>query len=460
MAAQFLQNLHWRLRGKWLVFPRISAVLSPVLFIVSLSLALTACGGNDGRENAGSRAVIQLATWGSEPEIAVLREMLGEFEREHPRIHVKLVHIPENYYQKLHILVAGDMTPDVVFTNSISFPVYASQNVFLDLRPFLAASGHSPGVESLEKAFYPSAMAAFTWRQPDGKVLLGALPRDISDLVVFYNQDRFRETGVSFPRPGWRWEEFLETAKALTTDQNHDGDPERFGVSFYATPPLFWLPFVWSADGELFSPDLRHISLDRPEAIRGLRFYAALRNRWHVAPRKTEIGGVTMSQWFLQQRLGMMISGRWSVPVLRQQARFHWDVAPLPVGPSGYSRVGIDASGYAIAARSRYPRQSFELIRFLLSRHAIEKVTASGLIVPARMDVAQSPMFLTGRPAHGKAFLGAIPDGRPTRTPPRWNEIAEELGLALEPVWDGKQDASAAIQAVKPRLEQMLETGP
>lgn len=428
--------------------------------LVASMLAITALFSAGCGSEHSDQVNIQLSTWGSAQEITVLKGLLKDFERTHPDIHVQLLHIPENYYQKLHILVAGDMTPDVIFTNSISFPIYASQGIFRDLRPLLAKDGQAHGFKA--KTFYPSALKAFEWKASQGQPMLGALPRDISNLVIFYNKDLFRKAGVPYPNAGWTWPQFVETAQQLTLDQNNDGDPDQFGFSFYSTPPLFWLPFVWSAGGTLLSPDLKQVTIAEPAAVKGLQFYADLRNTWHVAPKKVESGGVTMSQLFMQQKLAMMANGRWSVPVLREQAKFQWDVVPFPVGPSGKSRVGIDASGYAISAKSPHPQESFELIRFLLSRESVAKVTESGLIVPARPDVAESKQFLAPKqaPEHGHAFLEVIPDGVPTNTPPRWNEMSEELGLALEPVWDGKQKAGPAMQAVQPKLQHMLEVGP
>lgn len=406
------------------------------------------------RDNPDQRTHIQLSSWGSAQEITVLKELLNTFEQTHPEIKVDLLHIPENYYQKLHILVAGGLTPDVVFTNSISFPIYASQGIFRDLRPLLASS------QTLsEHQFYPQALQAFSWQPESGQPILAALPRDISNVVIFYNKDLFAKAGLPTPKADWTWEQFRETADQLTVDHNNDGDPDQFGFSFYSTPPLFWLPFVWSAGGDLFNPDLKQVTLNQSKAVAGLQFYADLRNKWHVAPKKVESGGITMSQLFLQQKVAMMVNGRWSVPVLREQAKFQWDVVSLPVGPSGQARVGIDASGYAIAAQSKHPNESFELIQFLLSEAALRKVANSGLIIPSRPDVAESDAFLAPgqAPASGKVFLDVIRDGVPTHTPARWNEMSEELGLALEPVWDGKQDAKTAMSAVAPKLDRLLE---
>lgn len=456
--SQTLQKFRMKKGSKPLTKP-LTWFLSVIMIL--LGSVFYGCGSHSAKH----LTTIQLSTWGSAQEITVLKSLLRAFEREHPTIRVDLLHIPENYYQKLHILIAGDMIPDVIFTNNISFPIYASQGIFRDLKADLDTAGQQDGKQSAiihAKDFYPAALNAFRWKRSDGTEILGALPRDVSNLVIFYNKDLFREAGVAEPKTGWNWQDFRETAQQLTVDKNNDGTPEQFGISFYATPSLFWLPFVWSANGELLSQDLRHVLLDSPQSVAGLQFYSRLRNLWHVAPQKVESGGATMSQLFMQQKLAMILNGRWSVPVLREQATFDWDVAPLPTGPSGHSHVGIDASGYAISAKSAHPSESLALVNFLLSHKAIEQVAESGLIVPARKDVAESPLFLSPQqlPAHSRVFLDVIPDGVTRRTPPRWNEFSEALNLALEPVWDGHQDAADAIKAVKPKLEQLLEETP
>jgi multiple sugar transport system substrate-binding protein len=249
-------------------------------------------------------------------------------------------------------------------------------------------------------------------------------------------------------------------SKRLTSDNDKDGHPERFGVSFNRTPPLFWLPYVWSAGGNLVNEARNRCLLNQPASLNGLAFYADLRNRHHVAPRQDESGSATMSDFFLQQKIAMMVSGRWSVPVLREQAKFQWDVVPFPKGTAG-SRVGIDASGYAIASATKHPEAAWKLVRHLLSRKAVEDVTASGLIVPARQEVAESRVFLEpGKsPANSKAFLLAMDHGVPTQSVPRWNEVAEVVNLALEPAWDGKKTVADALKNTCTQVDAMLETG-
>jgi multiple sugar transport system substrate-binding protein len=397
---------------------------------------------------------LQLSTWGSNQEITVTKMLIKRFEQLNPGVTVDLLHIPDNYFQKIHLLAASDLLPDVVFVNSFNFPVFADHGLFMDLKPAIEQQ------QLQTEDFYPQGLSAFQWTiRQNRQRIQGAIPRDLSNLVVYLNTDLLNRQHIPFPQESWHWETFLDVAKQLTIDANGDKTPEQFGVSFFTKPPLFWMPFVWSAGGDLLNMPGTALRLDEPAAIEGIQFYTNLRNKWHVAPTKIESGNRNMSELFLQGKLGMMISGRWSVPVLRETAKFHWDVLPLPVGPPGHSRVGIDASGYAISAKTKHPHLSIRLVAFLTSEEALKAVVASGLIVPARKSIAESSLFLNASqpPRHGRVFLDSIPEGVPTQSHPRWNEFSEELQLALEPVWDGEQTPDQALKTAKPALQAILE---
>lgn len=299
---------------------------------------------------AENRAVVRFASWGSQSEVAIIKPILTEFEAQNPDIKVDFMHIPQNYFQKIHLLFASKTAPDVIFINNIYLPLYAD---------FLLPARVN------EKDFYPQALQALSWQGT-----LYAVPRDISNMVIYYNKDMFRAKGVPFPRDNWDLREFLRAAQRLS-------DPPRtFGVSF-EEDPIYWLPFVMN------DPD-------------GPDFYADLRKNG-LAPMKSESASATMAQMFLQKRLAMHICGRWMVPKYRTDAKFDWGVAPFP------GVVPADASGWAIAKSSKHPQQAQKLVDFLSSHDA--EFVKSGLIVPARC--ANAAMI------EEKAFLKAVQNSRP-----------------------------------------------
>jgi multiple sugar transport system substrate-binding protein len=428
-----------KLRDFWPLLSKLLQNTYQVLLVVVLAIIVFGQGCHQPTEQSPVR--LKLSSWGSAEEISVLQSLLDEFQRQYPRIRVELIHIPDNYFQKLHILIAGDLTPDVMFVNSLGFPVYAENQILAPLDRFL--SPH-------QSSFFQPALQALSWK---GHVY--AIPRDISDLVVYYNQDLFKKAGVPIPSPQWTMQDLVSVAQKLTQDQDGDGKPDRFGISFFGKPPHCWLPFVWSSGGDSFNSALTAVQLSSPRSISALQFYADLRNRWHVAPKRAESGSATMSQLFLEGKLAMLVSGRWTTPILRQQATFRWDILPFPRGQAG-SVVGIDASGYAISKTTLHPQESRALVEFLSSRQAQAAFAKSGLIVPARKDVAEAAAFTQGAPLHSRYFLEALANGHPTHVPVRWNEISETLDLTLEPVWEGSQSAQDAMQKAAPQIEKLL----
>ena len=381
-----------------------------ILFILILSAVLWICYKN---KNFNDKSVtIQFASWGSESEIGILKPILADFEKENPDIKVDFMHIPQNYFQKIHLLFASNTAPDVLFLNNQYLPIYAKAGVLENLSAYIS--------ENEYKQYYPKALASLSW-----KADIYAIPRDISNLVIFYNKNLFDKYKVPYPHSGWTYDEFLNTAQKLTHL------PEVFGISFEEMP-LFYLPYMmmyggWTQEDTLnfFKNDV----LKRSENAKGLAEYANLRNKYHVAPYKSESASTTMAQLFLQGRLGMHLSGRWLVPKYRQEADFDWDIVEFPrINNKAKSVVPLDASGWAVSKSSKHKQQAIKLVKYLSSKSSCEKFTKSGLIVPARKDVANSKAFLDGqKPYSAKIFLDIIDSSYITPVTVNYKEILDVL---------------------------------
>lgn len=358
-----------------------------------------------GKKNNNEKVTIQFASWGSESEIRILKPVLSDFEKENPNIKIDFLHIPQNYFQKIHLLFASNMAPDVIFINNQALPVYANAGVLEDLSDYK---------EFNLTDFYDKSIKALSYKNK-----IYAIPRDISTLVIFYNKDIFNKYGVPIPQDNWTYEEFLTTAQKLTHL------PENFGISF-EEDPLFYLPYLMSF-GETNIPDFNN-----PKTQTRLKKYADLRNKYHIAPYKTESASASMAQMFLQGRLAMHLSGRWLVPKYRQDAEFNWDIVGFPSGTSG-SITPLDASGWAIAKSSKHKAQATKLIQYLSSKNSIERLTQSGLIVPARIDVANSRIFLDNNAPHNaKVFLNTIETSVPTPVSVDYKEKTDKLKQQTE----------------------------
>lgn len=386
-------------------------IIAGLIVAGSILLCISAFCYGSGKDN---RTVIKFASWGSKSETDILLPLLKDFENANPDLKIEFMHIPQNYFQKIHLLFASNTAPDVIFMNNLYLPVYANAGVLEDLS----------SAEINRGDYYEKALESLSW---EGR--LYAVPRDVSNLVIYYNKAIFDKMKVPYPKEGWTFDEFLYASKKLTTR------PEVFGISF-EEDLLFYLPYLMSEGGGVLSDDKKESLVDSPETQKGLSFYSDLRKKYHTAPMKSESASATMAQMFLQGRLAMHLSGRWLVPKYREEASFDWDIAPFPNGSAG-SVVPLDASGWAVAKSSRHKKEALLLIKYLSSKASIEKMTQSGLIVPARIDASNSKYFLDGkRPLHAKVFLNVIETSKPTPVSVNYNEITDGMKKYTEKLFN------------------------
>jgi multiple sugar transport system substrate-binding protein len=393
-----------------------------------------------------------LASWGSQEEIQAYQQVLRVFQERNPGIQVEYINIPSNeYLAKITAMMAAGSPPDVFFINNIDFPGLASRGVLKPLDPFIQRDKYPTG------DIFPGILKAFQWEGAQY-----GLPRDVSNLVVFYNRNLLRKAGLPDPKPDWTWDDFLRYAKALTVEK--DGKRVQWGVSFQ-TFYLFWQPWVWSAGGRFYSPNHSKFLLNSPSSLEGLQFYLDLRYKHHVAPTPEEAqdrGAFTM---FLNGQTGMIVDGRWRVPTLKARAKFDFDVVPFPRGKAG-SIVDIDGSGWVMAAGTRNPEAAWKLLSFLAGPDASQIFTKTGLIIPARgVDVKNveksiqnlKDFFVPPPPKSQHFFLTVNKTARPTETFERWNEALQLINKALEPVWQGKAELKAALDGVDPQVQKILD---
>lgn len=394
------------------------------------------------------KTVIKFSSWGSETEVSIIKPVLKQFEAENPDIRIEFIHIPKNYFQKLQLLIASNLIPDVMFVNNVDSSLFVQNHIFLDLSPNL---DNDKFISS--KDFFQKSLDAFTYQKH-----LFAIPRDISNLVIYYNKDIFDKYNVPYPSNNWDFSGFLAASQKLTKDINGDKRIDVFGIGF-EDYPLFWMPFLWSNGGGLIDKNLKTVLINKPESIEAVQFYADLRNKYHVAPSLSEAGSAKMTQMFLQGKIAMQINGRWSVPKYRSDANFNWGIAKFPSGKAG-SIVDADASGWAISRNSKHKDASWKLVSYLASKKTSIEFAKSGLIIPARVDVARSDVFLNKKllPANSELYLDIIPESMPTPSPANYSEIMDIVNEALEPVWNGNKTAKQAVdEKLVGRIEDLLK---
>lgn len=322
----------------------------------------------------------------------------------------------QGYFEKLKTELAAGNAPDIFWIGGVELADFVATGQILDLQPLVAAdSSFDIGV------FYPNVIEQLT---RDGK--LYGLPRDISTMVVYYNEDMFKAAGLQTPKElaaagNWNWDTMLEAAKTLT-----DPAKQQYGMGFGNWWGPGWGYFVYAAGGSPFTPDRKGCALNSPEAVQGAAFVQALYNE-KLLPAGDQDGEAL----FNAGNVGMYFNGRWFAPGVRTNAKFAWDVAPMPKGNA--ESTWLFWGPYLVNAKTANSQAAWEVLKVLTSAEATGKVAALGTNIPPRSDQAAVDAFLgASPPANNQAYLDGIPYA------------------ALEaPVWDGSwADFSGTVQAL------------
>jgi multiple sugar transport system substrate-binding protein len=325
----------------------------------------------------------------------ILNPIIKDFEEQNPDIKIEVMHIPQDYMKKLHLLFASNLAPDVLLINNLSLPVYTK---FLE-----------PLDNVINKKDYFNQ--ALNSMSVDNK--LYAVPRDSSTLVVYYNKNIFYKCGVGYPEKEWTIEDMISKSVSLTSKSH-------WGLSY--EPKIYYaLPFMHYFGGGILDDNGHYIG-ENGGSLKGLNLYKDLANKYHVAPTLAQTGSKTLAQMFLEGKIAMHISGRWLVPKYRECAKFDWDIVSFPK-----SKASVDSSGWAISNSSKHKDEAIKFVLFLSDKKNICKMTKDGLIVPSRIDVANSETFIKGKPESSKLFLYALENSHPTRVSKDYTKLVDKL---------------------------------
>lgn len=427
------------------------SLLLRIVLILLFASAPVACA-LPGATPATTRT-ISFMVFGDAAEKAAYERLVAEFQQRHPDIRVALIHIPgqSDYRKRLGVDFAAGTPADIVLLNYRRYAAFAAKDALEPLGPYLDQSTLlSPG------DFYAEAITPFLW-----KGALMCIPQNLSSLVVYYNRDLFRATGLPDPPPDWTWDDFLRIAQRLTQDTDGDGNIDQYGLGTEVS--LFRVaPFIWQNGGDLVdNPQApTRLALDTPAAREAIQWFVDLQVQHHVTPDAVAEAAESSESRFLNGRLGMLLNSRRGVPTYRTITGFDWDVTPLP---QGKQRAGIlHADAYCMARVSQHKAAAWTFIEFANSVEGQRIIASTGRTVPSLRIVAGSPAFLDpqARPANSRVFLDGIPFIRTVPIMETWVDIEDVVAEELKRAFYGQATVDEAIAAAIARAQPFFGLSP
>jgi multiple sugar transport system substrate-binding protein len=284
---------------------------------------------------------------------------------------------------------------------------------------------------------------------------LSCLPQNCRAWWSITTRSSSDRAGITYPSADWTWDEFLQTAKALTRDTDGDRVVDQFGLGTEVS--IFRVaPFIWQNGGKLVDRDKNptRLTILSMQALEAIQWFVDLQVKHKVVPDAVQEKSEGSESRFLNGRLGMFLNSRRGVPTYREIRTFDWDVAPLP---RRQQRAGIlHADAFCMAAKSTNKAAAWAFIEFAMSGEGQTILAESGRTVPSMKSIANSPVFLEANaaPKNSKVFLDTIPHIRAVPVMPTWVDIEDTIGKDLERAMYGQTTAHEAVAAAIQRTEK------
>jgi len=333
-----------------------------------------------------------------------------------------------SYQDVLITEIEAGTAPDVFWIPGTDVARFAEAGLILNLAELAAADPDFAADD-----FYAGPMSFLTTSIEEGTDALWGLPRDVSAFAIYYNKALFDEAGLDYPETGWTWDDFGASAAAIS----ELGD-EIYGFGMNAWWAN-WGYFVNAAGSSFFNEDFSGCGLNNEGTVAGLSFAADLFANEVAVP-----WGTDSEPPFLAGNVGMFMNGRWATPGTLANAEFEWDVASLPVGPSGESTNWLFWGAYVVNAKTANPAEAWDLVTRLTSAEIQGQIASLGANIPSRATDEAIELFLgtLDGAVNNQAFIdGTTSEDVRTEAPlfkGNWPAIDTIYGTDVTAVFNGE----------------------
>jgi multiple sugar transport system substrate-binding protein len=388
---------------------------------------------------------VTLRFWGMGREGEVVAELLPEFERAHPEIHVDVQQIPWTAaHEKLLTAFVGRSTPDVSQLGNTWVPELEAVGALEDL-----GSRRAGSTIVAESDYF-----AGIWKTNLIDGALYGIPWYVDTRLLFYRKDLLAAAGFDTPPRTWdAWREAMRAA------QKKSG--ARYGALL---PTDEWAQvtiFALQKGSTIFRDGGRYGDFHDPRFREAFTFYVGLfTDGFAPAQNNAQIGN--LYQQFAEGFFATYITGPWNLGEFRRRlpARTipEWATAPLPAPDeaAGYPGVSLAGGSSLVLFRaSKHPDAAWKLIEYLSepsTQRAFYRLTGD---LPARVSSWDEPSLVNDDRA--AAFRVQLEHVVPAPQIPEWEQIATKIAEHAERAARGMTSTDQALDDLQADVDRILE---
>jgi multiple sugar transport system substrate-binding protein len=426
---------------------------SLVLAFLLLTAACTSGGGGDATPSSGgSSGPVKITFWHGYTGSAAkeINKLAAEYTQTHPGVTVTPFFLGDNSYalQKIETAIAGGVYPDISYlygsfaSNIATVPQTVALNQYVE---------NDPNVNWDD--FWPVCQRAAT---VDGKIV--GFPALVDNLALVYNKKLFDEAGLAYPDETWTWTDFRAAAKALT-----DPSKKQFGWSMQddQSDSTTWryMPFLWSATGDLLNSDNTKAIFNEPEGVKALTLLQQMTTEDHSVYLDSGDGSTSLGL-FTSGHIAMYNDGPWDLGTVRDSG-MDYGITVIPKDQVTATISGPDDWVVFDNGDARKNAAIDFLKWFTAPEQDIQWAIATGLL-PIRQSESQLPEYQTFLDQNPGIENWVANEANAIKNLPQvesFPKISEAVATAVAAALLGKMTPQEALDAAAQQVDTELAGG-
>ena len=436
-------------RGKWVV----AAAATFALIAAACSSGTSGGGGGPTSASASTTPItakeptspvsISFAAPGYIVNSPNIKKFAKQFEKLHPNITIEFQSVPaEQEHDKLLTQVAAGTAPDTAYVDSSIVSDFGLRNALLGLNGYLAGS------KLVDQSDFVPAFA----RMNTVTGQMYGLPFDGESTALFYRTDMFQAAGISSPPK--TWDEMQADAQKLTNPAK-----KQYGfIMFAPEAEYYWLPFLYSAGGQLASPNGTPM-WDSPAGDKSANFFIGLKK--YSPPDAYNSNSYDGRVFFANGQVAMYEAGAWFAGTTQSEfpkIKGKWAIAPIPQDQKCATTIAGDS--LAIFSSSKNQDAAWKWIEFLdQKKNVLQWNTSPGqTLLPPLTSLLNDPETTFKNAPVLKGFVAQMKCGININvTNPNWAAAEQKLKDRLGDAVFGKLSPTEALDEAKQQALQVLK---
>ena len=387
---------------------------------------------------------------GEDPHGQYIYKYAEEYMAENPNVTIEVQAVSTNdIYTKLSAMAATpDDVPTIFFTSADAVATLHDLGLTADI------SGLVP--EDLKASFANGVVDSCMLGDE-----MSYFPVAVQPTAVIYRTDRFKEAGLEIPKT---WEEFVETAKALTKDTNGDGQMDEWGFDMVgsnnSSGQSRFMAYLWSNGIECVTEDNGTWATDITEDQKFMDAFSRWTNmnvEGIVPTGITEVDYPTAANYFAMGYASMFLTGPNALGVAyANNPDLKGNLGSFKM-PGDYPGTMLGTEGYAVSAHATDAEKeaAIDYLRFFVEHDKDMQFWQSSGKIPATAE-GQKAEYVSGEDYAG--FLQQIADGcRPTVKFAGVSGLKSALGNAYASVFSNEKTNEEAVKTLISDINELLE---